>query len=82
MSAHINFSTFFIVEALRGKIWDFSAILVTMLIKVGGDQYESLETKKLVGQFSGLHIGPQWPRPLPYMVREAQDFKIPNFTLL
>ena len=53
-----------------------------MLIKVGGDQYESLETKKLVGQFSGLHIGPQWPRPLPYMVREALDFKISNFTLL
>ena len=49
MSAHINFSTFFIVEALRGKIWDFSAILVAMLIPAGGDQYESLETTKLVG---------------------------------
>ena len=80
MSAHINFSTFFIVEALRGKIWDFSAILVAMLIPAGGDQYESLETKQLVGQFSGLRIGPQWPRP--YMVREALDFKISNFTLL
>ena len=51
-------------------------------LPVGGDQYESLETKKLVGQFSGLHIGPQWPRPLPYMVREALDFNISNFTLL
>ena len=50
------FST--LVEALSGKILDFSAFSVTMLIPIGGGQYESLETKKLVGQISGPHMGP------------------------
>ena len=60
-----------ILPSSIGSSLNFSANFVTMLIPVGGGQYESLETKKLVEQFSGPLMDPYGPRPFPYMVRQA-----------